>query len=107
MADDAVVLFRGKTDAALELIMSKMRDYVRQYPEARVEVYRSDAVSIRIRVIDPSFAATARQDRVWTYLSTLPEDVQSEISSLTTVTPAEKNSSPSSFKFENSFFPNV
>jgi hypothetical protein len=48
----------------------------------RIDLYRQTPVSVRIRIIDPSFAATTRSERskaVWKDLDALSDDAQADI----------------------------
>ena len=65
-----------------------------EFPE--VEAYRYNSASIRVRVIDSRFEGKSVEDRdamVERLLKQLPEEIQSDIMNLITVTPDElKNS---------------
>lgn len=99
----AVNLYRGEPDPVLDVLMDVLRRYQADHPDARIDLYRSNPVSIRIRVIDPDFAGQSRVDRsnqVWSYFDQVDEETQQDISSLVTITPEEMESSPSSLLFE-------
>ena len=74
------------------------------------DAYQLNAVSIRVRVIDPSFTGmekSTRHDAVWELLKTLPEDVQRDISMLVLLAPGEEGRSSAYFEFENPLAFNV
>jgi hypothetical protein len=75
----------------------------------RVDAYRYNSASIRIRVIDPRFESMRWQDRdalVEPYLDQLPEGTQADIISLYTFSPSELVSTPKTFRefMENAEF---
>lgn len=60
--------------------------------------------SIYIRIIDPAFKGknlATRHDEIWEILGLLPEKLQSLISKLLLLTPAEVKSSGANMDFEN------
>ena len=62
------------------------------HPAAEIALYRRDPYSVRIRVIEPGFAACSRAERfdaVWESIEPLPDDLQDQISLLLTFTPEE------------------
>jgi hypothetical protein len=81
----------------LKEIASALAAFEASHPESHVTLYRQNSASVRIRVIDASFAGLSIGDRgkvVWPYLRSLSEDARSEITVLLTLTPDEV---PSSF----------
>ena len=100
----AIGIPRGERDSALDQIVDALAAYERDHPAAQIDVYRQNAVSIRIRIIDASFQRlekSARHDAVWQYLDSLPEETQSDISMLVLVSPDEKRGSFSNLEFED------
>jgi stress-induced morphogen len=100
----AITIPRGKTDPVLERIVDALRSYESDHPEARIDLYRQNVVSVRVRIIDPSFAGSSRVERhrtVWRYLDALDEDVQSDISTLILLAPGETKSSFANMEFED------
>lgn len=90
-------LLFGNWDTNLEEIAKALAAFEAAYPEAHVSLYRQNSASVRIRVIDASFAGLGIGDRgklVWPYLRPLSEDARSEITVLLTLAPDEV---PSSF----------
>ena len=93
----------GKSDAVLKDIVKELQRYEREHPQAEIEVYRRNSVSVRIRIIDPSFAGLSRVERsrrVWEYLHNLPERAQSDITVLLLLTPDETDASLANLDFE-------
>lgn len=71
---------------------------------ARIDFYRHNPVSVRVRVIDPDLASHDRPQPsrlVWGYLARLPEEVQSDISSLLLLAPAEAPDSFANHEFDD------
>ncbi|HEX4608348.1 MAG TPA: hypothetical protein VH092_09090 [Urbifossiella sp.] len=99
-----ITILRGKTDEVIDAIVAALRSYDESHPDASIEVYRQNSVSIRIRVIDPSFHTLSRTDRskqIWPLLRTLPEETLQEISFVILIAPGEKISSMSSREFDD------
>ena len=95
---------RGKSDGAMELVREALSQYEAQHPAAQIVIYRQNSVSLRIRIIDPDFAATTRADRhdvVWRLFEELPDDVQSQISILLLLTAEEANGSFANVEFDH------
>jgi hypothetical protein len=95
---------RGKSDDSIDQVVKALEDYDAQHPGAEIVVYRQNSVSIRVRIIDPGFAASSRAERhetVWRYIERLPEDVQSQISLLLPLTPEEVERSFANFEFDH------
>jgi hypothetical protein len=100
-----VVKLRTKRpDPILRQIVEALKEYDKAHPAAQIETYRQNAVSVRIRVIDPDFAGLGRAEReeeLWTLFNRLPEDVVAEISLLLLLTPEEAKSSFANMEFDN------
>lgn len=94
-----------KSDKSVQRILKTLvEDYGSQHPSAKVEVYRYNSASIRIRIIDPDFKGGDRVDReqaVWPIIETLPEDDREQIMVLLLITPKEKKTSLMSLEFDN------
>jgi stress-induced morphogen len=98
------IMIRGKSDRALTAVKKGLLDYLREHPHAQIDLYRYNALSIRIRVIDPEFAGmrkTERHDLVWGYLEKLPDRIQGDISMVTLLSPEEVPRSLGNLEFEN------
>lgn len=100
----AIGIPRGESDPCLESVVAALRAYKATRPDARIDVYRQDRFSIRIRVIDPAFARSSRPSRhdlVWSYLEKAPEEALGDVSTLLTLTPEELATSFANMEFEN------
>ncbi len=100
----AVKLRTNKPDLVLKQIIGALEKYAKNHPRARIEAYRHNNVSVRIRVVDPDFKGVGRADReddLWKLLNDLPEEVVAEISLLIMVTPAEAKKSFASMEFDD------
>ena len=96
-------LLFGDWDPVLSQIADALCQYEKDHPGARISLYRHNSVSVRIRIIDPSFATinkTRRDKTIWPLLPSLPEDVLSEITVLLLLTPEELESSLGNLDFE-------
>ena len=74
---------RGKTDAVIDRIIEVLRAYEADHPHARIDLYRQNSVSVRVRIIDPDFAGRSKIDcskEVWKYLNSLSDEIQSDLS---------------------------
>jgi stress-induced morphogen len=95
---------RGKrSDPILRQIAKALREYDQAHPQAVIEAYRQNSVSVRIRVVSPDFAGksrAAREDEVWPFLDKLPADAAAEISLLLLLTPEEAKNSLASLEFD-------
>lgn len=97
------IRIRGNSDAETASIAKALGEYEALHPQATIDLYRQNSVSIRIRVVDPSFRGMTmreRSSRVWSCLRALPEDVQADVSSVVTVAPEEQAKSLSNLEFE-------
>jgi stress-induced morphogen len=100
----AVRVPRGKPDAAVKKIARQLEQYLADHPDAEIEVYRQNQVSIRVRVIDPAFRTLSRSERsrmVWPLLRQLPEDTLGEVSMVLLISPEEKETSMVSREFDD------
>lgn len=95
---------RGRSDDYIEQIRQALATYEAEHPQARIDVYRQNSASIRVRIIDPDFAGSDRADRhdqVWSYLERLDEWTLNQITILLLLTPAETAESFANFEFEH------
>jgi stress-induced morphogen len=100
----AITIARGGSDTTLECIMKALRAYEGDHPQARIDLYRQNPVSVRVRIIDPDFEGRSKVERsniVWRYLTDLSEDCQSDISMLVLLAPDEIEKSFSNLEFED------
>lgn len=95
---------RGSSDPTIEEIIITLEAFEKDNPNARIDIYRQNSVSIRIRIISPDFKPFNRVERskyVWKYLNTLDEEIQSDISSVILLTPDETKHSFANLEFES------
>ena len=93
-----------KLDSVLKQISSVLEQYSKGHPNAEIETYRHDNVSVRIRIIDPAFKGMSRgrrEEDLWALLDQLPEEVVAEISLVILLTPAEAKKSFASMEFDD------
>ena len=102
---DMAVTFRTKRpDERLKQIAGVLEEYGATHPRAEIEAYRQNSVSVRVRIIDPTYAGKSRAQReegLWKALERLPEDVAAEISMLLLLTPDEAKRSFASVEFDD------
>lgn len=99
-----VTITRGTTDQVLEQIKDCLEDYQKDYPDAKIAIYRQNPVSVRVRIIDSRFAGMSRADRsdsVWKYFDRLSDEIQSDISMLVLLAPSEVDRSLGNLEFED------
>ena len=100
----AVKIRTERPDKVLRRIARALDEYAASHPEADVELYRQNSVSVRIRVIAPEFRGRGRaerEDELWQVLDRLPEEVETEISLLLMLTPEEAKTSFANLEFDN------
>ncbi len=93
-----------KSDAAVKKILEVLANYAKGHAKAKIDVFRSNNVSIRIRIIDPDFTGldlVERDTLIWKFLDELPDEVISEITLLLLFTPKEAKKSFANMDFEN------
>jgi stress-induced morphogen len=91
-------------DADVLAILEGLEAYRASHPSAKIDSYRQNSASIRIRIIDPDFKKmdrARRHDLIWDFLEQLPEDTQSQITILLLLTPEETKKSIANMDFEN------
>jgi hypothetical protein len=94
-----------KPDRVVQRIADTLnRYYLPVHPGARIDVYRYNPGSVRVRIIDPDFAGQSLTDRdngVWQLLETkLPEEY-GEVNVLLLLAPGEEKTSLMNLEFEN------
>jgi len=102
--DMAIGIPRGTTDEVIDSIRAALSEYLESHPCAKIDLYRQNRVSVRIRIVDPDFSGRAkpqRSDEVWRRLERLPEEVQNDISTLLLLAPEETSMSFANFEFDN------
>ena len=82
-----------------------LKPYLDAHPNAKLDSYAQNSVSIRIRVIDPDFRDVNRADRydlIWDFLEEkLPEHLIQQITVLLLLTPDEVETSFANMDFED------
>ena len=98
------ITIRGRSDKKLRSIKAALQLYEQDYPAATIELDRQNSISVRIRVIDPTFEGMEKSDRhsrIWRYLGALPEGLQSDISMVVLLTLEETKRSLANLEFED------
>ena len=93
-----------RPDPILRRIIVALGEYERLHPEAEIEAYRQNSVSVRIRILNPEFAHMSRSEReeaVWAALNSLPDEDIAEVTLLLLLTPEEAKKSFASFEFDD------
>jgi hypothetical protein len=94
---------RGASDETIEKIIDALRGFEKDHPQAVIDLYRQSPVSVRIRVIEPSFSKLSRVERsilTWRYLDHLPDEAHGDISSMILLAPNETKTSFANYEFE-------
>ena len=100
----AVKVRNKKQDPSLKQIVKALAQYAAGHPMAEIEVYRHNIVSVRIRIIDPTFKGMSRGERevdLWALFNELPEEVVQDISIVILLTPTESKKSFASMEFDD------
>ena len=100
----AINIPRGKPDEVINKISAVLRTYEADRPAAQIDLYRQNSVSVRIRIIDPNFVGQGKPQRsqeAWKYLGQLPDEIQSDISTVLLLTPEETQKSFANFEFDD------
>jgi len=94
-----------KTDGKVQAVLDALRKgYRASHPKAKIEAYRYNPCSIRVRIVDSNFAGKGlaeREEEVWPILESIPEHLRIEVSILLLLTPAEKKHSLGSMEFDD------
>jgi hypothetical protein len=100
----AIQLRVKQPDPILRQITDALREYDHAHPQAEIEAYRQNSVSVRIRILNSEFAGRSRAQReeeVWAVLNKLPEETLADISVLLLLTPDEAKNSMASLEFDD------
>jgi len=95
---------RGHSDEGIDRIIGALRIYEADHPGARIDLYRHDPASVRVRIINPEFAGRSKIDRsheVGRYLDALSADDEADISTLILLAPEEAGTSLANIEFED------
>jgi hypothetical protein len=94
-----------KVDKTVKEVRKLLEEkYLPDYPKAKIDVYRYNSASIRIRVIDPSFSGLdwiECDTFLWKTIEELSEDTISQITLLMCLTPNEIAKSMMNMEFED------
>jgi hypothetical protein len=93
-----------RPDSSVQQVLDVLARYDDRHPNAKIEAYRQNSASVRLRIIDPEFGLldrVQREELIWDILAGLPAEVQSQITLLLLLTPKEASFSFASFEFEN------
>ena len=95
---------RKHSDETIEKIATALERFHADHPEAQIDLYRQNPVSVRVRIIDACFMGRAKAERsrmAWKYLADLPDGADADISMLVLLTPEETVKSFSNVEFED------
>lgn len=95
---------RGDRDEGLDGVAATLEEYGSKHPQAQIVLYRQNAVSLRIRIVDPEFRGRSRAQReeeVWVALNQLPDETLQDLSILLLFTPEEVGKSMANYEFES------
>jgi hypothetical protein len=96
---------KRKDRDVIRLLDVLKQHYLPLHPKADIQAYRYNSASIRVRVIEPTFAhvgLTERDDEIWNILkSHLSEDILSQLSLILLIAPNERKTSVMNEEFEN------
>src|SRR5271166_972693 len=65
-----------RPDSGVQQVLDILARYDDQHPNAKIDAYRQNSASIRLRIIDPEFESSDRVQReelIWDILGGLPE----------------------------------
>lgn len=101
------VQIHGTRDPVTEAYAAQLGPYAAARPGAEVDVYRYSPVSVRVRLIDPTFQGKDRSERhkaVWPILNELDRDVLDELTMLVLISPDEQETSVVNRDFNTGIF---
>jgi hypothetical protein len=93
----------GQRDPVIQRIRVALEGYLGAHPRARIDLYRRNPVSVRVRVVDPDFDGVGpirRHKSVWHYLEPLPAEAVFHVSLVLPLTPDERADSFGDAAFE-------
>src|SRR5260370_18773200 len=99
-----------RPDNILKEIVKALEKYEAAHPKAKIETYRQNSVSIRIRIISPEFEGmirTKREEALWAFLNELPEETAAEVSLVLLLTPHEPKHSFATAEFDDPITPKL
>jgi hypothetical protein len=92
------------SDPDVLAILEALGPYKASHPRSKIDAYRYNSASIRIRIIDPDFQKmdrAIRHDLIWELLEGLTEDTASQVTLLLLLTPSEVKRSLANMDFED------
>src|SRR5436190_7027876 len=99
-----VKIIHGPKDELVKKIFEALQKYDKANPNAQIDLYRQNSVSVRIRIVDPAFHGldkSGRHEKVWRFLEQLPDEIQSDISMLVLLAPSETKTSFANLEFDD------
>jgi len=99
-----VMMNANNIEQQVRQVQEVLEGYREAHSAAQISVKAQNAVSIRIRIIDPDFHGMDRVDRepeVWKVLESLPEEVFTNITMLLLLAPEEAKTSWANMEFES------
>src|SRR5438045_2706506 len=94
---------QNKVDKSAQAVIDLLRaEYGSKHPRAKIEAYRYNPASVRVRIIDPDFKGIDpidREELVWPIIDRLPDGIISDITALVLITPTERMRTPMSLEF--------
>jgi hypothetical protein len=100
----SINITRGKPDPVIEDIKHVLCPYEKDHPKAKIDMYRQNSASVRIRIIDSAFDGMNKKERndlIWKYLEPISDESQGDISMLVLLTPTEVKKSFANMEFED------
>jgi hypothetical protein len=100
----AIAIPRGTSDPVIDQMVSALTAYQADHPQAHIDLYRRNPVSVRLRIIDPGFAGKSKLERsehVWKYFDALPDMVVGDISVVLLLSPEEMKTSFANVEFDD------
>jgi hypothetical protein len=100
----AINIPSGNSDEVIDRIIAVLQQYETDHPQAQIDLYRQNSVSVRVRFIDAGFAGQTKlqcSQQVWKFLGQLSEDVQGDTSTLLLLAPDERKMSFANFVFDD------
>src|SRR5438309_925746 len=97
---------RTRIDHATRQVLKVLREhYQPAHPDAKIEAYRYNSASIRLRIVDPAFADIRfdlRDVEVWRILKKhLSADILSQLSIILLLAPEEQADSMMNLEFDD------
>lgn len=91
-------------DEDVKQILAGLNRYKKDHPGSRIDAYRQNPASIRIRIIDPAFGRLnpiERDDLAWKYLNELADRLVSQVTMLVLLTASEAKDSMANWEFDD------